>query len=394
MAAALEAFLLDDGAIADIETRLGGFNIFEAIGHTRREARHSDFLAFLLDPNQTHGLGAEFLSRFFLNALKQMQRESRPLSLVDAALMNFEGCFVARERHNIDVLCIDEAKQFLLAIENKIDSGEHSDQLERYRTDLEYRYPKFHRVLVYLTPDKYRPSDENTDWTPIGYGEVLSIVEMLTDKRRGGLSEAVAMTLDHYARMLRRHIVNDKELEEKAKAVYRRHKDVLDFLFEQRSDDKLELKEYILTLLDAEKERIEVVRESKAYINFFPNDWKDISAFHSTSDRLWTRTGHSLLFEIRNWGTSIRIAVVIGPSEKIDLRRRIFDFATENPKLFAGAKRFTGEFTQIYSKSMVNRATLEYETIKDVKIEIEKWLQCFMREEFSNIVDTLAKKFS
>ncbi len=47
-----------------IEVQIGRprtFNIFEAMGATRQELRHSDFLAFLLDPHQTHGLGDALL---------------------------------------------------------------------------------------------------------------------------------------------------------------------------------------------------------------------------------------------------------------------------------------------------------------------------------------------
>jgi len=40
-----------------------GLNIFEAAGMHRQEIRHSNFLAFLLRPQETHGLGAESWQR-------------------------------------------------------------------------------------------------------------------------------------------------------------------------------------------------------------------------------------------------------------------------------------------------------------------------------------------
>ena len=168
MASAIEALLLDDDGITNIAVHLGGFNIFEAIGHTRSEERHSDFLAFLIDPNETHGLGTEFLTQFVVDIVKSMRSEDRPLSLSDVILRDFDSCQVLREYHRIDVLCIDEEHGFLLAIENKIGSGEHSDQLCRYRRFLETQYRDFHRILAYLTPDNAEPpSDEN--WTPVSY---------------------------------------------------------------------------------------------------------------------------------------------------------------------------------------------------------------------------------
>lgn len=80
VASAIEELLLDDDGISRIEGRLGGFNIFEAIGHTRAEMRHSDFLAFLLDPNRDHGLGSEFLSRFVIEVVKEIPSRERPIS--------------------------------------------------------------------------------------------------------------------------------------------------------------------------------------------------------------------------------------------------------------------------------------------------------------------------
>ena len=40
-----------------------GLNIFEAVGLDRQEIRHSNFLAFLLRPQESHGLSDAFLKR-------------------------------------------------------------------------------------------------------------------------------------------------------------------------------------------------------------------------------------------------------------------------------------------------------------------------------------------
>ena len=62
---ALEAFLLDNPELAQLEVLLDEFNIFEAVGAVRQEVRHSDFLAFLLHPRERHGLGATFGQKWF-----------------------------------------------------------------------------------------------------------------------------------------------------------------------------------------------------------------------------------------------------------------------------------------------------------------------------------------
>jgi len=62
--AALERFLIGNLDLERLETLLGQFNLFEAVGVTRQELRHSDFLGFLLDPRAAHGLGDRFLTLF------------------------------------------------------------------------------------------------------------------------------------------------------------------------------------------------------------------------------------------------------------------------------------------------------------------------------------------
>ena len=94
---ALEALLFDDDGIGEIEARLGGFNIFEAIGLTRREELHSNFLAFLLDPNKSHGLGTDFLSRFIVDVVSNIHPNLRRKSLSEIALADFRRTRVLRE---------------------------------------------------------------------------------------------------------------------------------------------------------------------------------------------------------------------------------------------------------------------------------------------------------
>jgi len=292
---AIEELLLDDDGVSRIEGRLGGFNIFEAIGHTRAEMRHSDFLAFLLDPNRDHGLGSDFLSRFVIEVVKTIPARERPISLSEIALMDFERCLVLREHRLIDVLCIDEGKRFLLAIENKIGTGEHSDQLQRYRAFLETHHSNHRRVLAYLTPDADTPSDDS--WTPVSYEVIVSILESLSTKHEGGLGQSVLIALKHYAQMLRRNIVTDTELVDIARNFYRKHRTALDFVFEQRLDPQLEMSEAICDLLK-EDDRIRLTRRKKTSINFAPLEWENIGTFMQTSKERWTKTGERRQFSV------------------------------------------------------------------------------------------------
>ena len=60
----LEDFIADNLDLERLEDMLAEFNVFEMLGIEKNEIRHSAFLAWLLDPNGTHGLGDYFLRRF------------------------------------------------------------------------------------------------------------------------------------------------------------------------------------------------------------------------------------------------------------------------------------------------------------------------------------------
>jgi hypothetical protein len=93
-----------------LETLLAEFNIFEALGLVRQELRHSDFLAFLLNPGQNHRLGDVFL-RSFLNLVLKRAAED-VFGDVSLDEIDLNSARVQREWYRIDILVVDEARQF------------------------------------------------------------------------------------------------------------------------------------------------------------------------------------------------------------------------------------------------------------------------------------------
>jgi len=156
---ALEDFVIDNEEFERLEALLDQFNLFEAIGVVRQELRHSDFLAFLLDPQQNHGLGDVLLKRVLQFVLSAGRSTSVPVTPIDLDVWSLNGAIVRREWQNIDILIIDELHRLVVIIENKIDSDEHSDQLSRYRTRVHDEYPGWNVICLYLTLDGESPTD-------------------------------------------------------------------------------------------------------------------------------------------------------------------------------------------------------------------------------------------
>ena len=121
--------LFDDPQFQLLNVRFRGFNIFEALGAVRAEVKHSNFLAFLLSPSQTHGLGSELLIRLLRSILNLVPPSTRPIAILELLTSNFEAAVIHRERWNIDILIEIEQAQLIVVIENKVGAEVSSGQL-------------------------------------------------------------------------------------------------------------------------------------------------------------------------------------------------------------------------------------------------------------------------
>ena len=81
--AALEHFVVQNDDLLELEQRIGRFNIFDALGIARVEIRHSNFLAWLLDPAESHGQRSLFLKAVLMDLLRDAPVEHRILSPVE-----------------------------------------------------------------------------------------------------------------------------------------------------------------------------------------------------------------------------------------------------------------------------------------------------------------------
>jgi len=100
----LDAFLVDNHELEALDARLKRFNIFDVLKVSHAELRHSNMLAWLLDPAGSHGLGDAFVRRFLSRLLRDKPEIAVSLTPVRVELMDFDDVEVLREWHNVDVL--------------------------------------------------------------------------------------------------------------------------------------------------------------------------------------------------------------------------------------------------------------------------------------------------
>ena len=296
-AKALKDFLLDIECLDPLSEWTSKFNLFDILKITRTEIRHSNMLSWLLSPNENHGLGDSVIRGFVQYVVTSFSEDT---DVFDTLLMDFRDFVVQREWHNIDVLAVSSDEKFVLCIENKIDSREHDNQLNRYRKIIEDTYPEYKKMYIYLSPEGMEATDPEY-WCSMSYQDVLRIIE--NARRKVKLLPDAELLIDNYIEIIRRDIVGDEKLAQICAEIYAKHQKALDLIFENRPDKASDLAAIIKAwAIEKTKEgEIEVVIEKcvKSYIRFKSAFMSSIIPDSDEPDSGWNTPNH-YFYEIKN----------------------------------------------------------------------------------------------
>ncbi|MBQ3860465.1 MAG: PD-(D/E)XK nuclease family protein, partial [Clostridia bacterium] len=232
---ALKAFLLDISCLDPLSEWTNRFNLFDVLKISHYEIRHSNFLAWLLNPKETHGLGSIFLEEFIKHTLDGLENKE---DIFRVLLMDLQSFTVFREWHNIDILAVSENEKAVICIENKYGSKEHGNQLHKYYETVLGSFPKYKKIFVFLSPDGMESSNPE-HWYSISYEDILSILQSVTT--RTVMRPEVEMLINQYKESVGRDIMQDEKLEKICREIYAKHQRALDLLFENRPDKMSEI---------------------------------------------------------------------------------------------------------------------------------------------------------
>lgn len=260
---ALQNFLLDIGCLDELLPWTGKFNLFDVLKISRTEIRHSNMLGWLLNPNENHGLGDAFL-KGILQCLVENDSNGR-YDVFHVLLMDLYSFSVMREWKNIDILLTSSEEKTVIAIENKVGSHEHSNQLNRYREILEREYAGYNRLYVFLTPDGESPSDVE-NWDVLTYNDVVETLERVKEQKK--VLPDVDLMIKNYIDIVRRDIVEDQQLIDVCNKIYNKHKKALDLIFEYRTDGKTQVSDAINETMWNMAEEGLIIYEGGSYYSF------------------------------------------------------------------------------------------------------------------------------
>lgn len=209
-------------------------NVFDVLKIADAEIRHSNVLAWLLDPNQSHGLGDTFVKAFF----KQVT-DKNPERGFDFRELN-----IYRERSHTDIMLEYNVwdKRIIICVENKIHAGEGSGQLARYEKSVNEDYPDsdgWQKYFVFLTLDGHESSHPE-NWQPLDYEFIINLIRGLLREHEFDINVRPEMIIKQYLTILERQVYGmDKETEQLLTKLKRKYPDAVQAIAERFSDDNL-----------------------------------------------------------------------------------------------------------------------------------------------------------
>lgn len=355
-------------------------NIFQILRITKNEIRHSNFLSWLLDPNESHKLGDIFLKRFLREVFSS--DKFGDLDQVDVEGMDLSKVEIQREWKNIDILI--KLENVVVCVENKVLSKEHSNQLKRYKEIIENQFPNHHQTFVYLTPEGDTSEDESDTYEPISYEFIVESLDRIISVYGESLNEQVINYIKDYITIIKRELMGTDKLTELSKKIYQNHKELFDFIIDHKPDvldgvksifeKQIQKRGWILGSPGKNYLRFTTPKISELiYVNQNSNGWKNKESF---------------LFEFVLDPTKNRInsKTVISPSDPQYNTTRLSEIFIE----IEGFKSPSGKKWLVNYQKLVKFPFSKVDdlTEKDIENEFNKIL-----DQFSPIVNQVEEKF-
>ncbi len=234
----LKKLIVNNSDLERLERKLNNFNPFKIIKVDEYEIRHSNIIAWLLNPKENHGLGDEFLKKFIGEIVLNNEDREYKASLLKVYLSNFFDMKIYREYKNIDILGVSEENKIVLLIENKVKSKESKGQLKRYSEFIENKFKDYEIIKVYLTVQGEEASEES--YISVSYNNVLEIIREILKFNKDNLSSNVFEFISYYIEILEDIVLGDSDTINLCKKVYKNNRKILEYIRKNKDNFDIE----------------------------------------------------------------------------------------------------------------------------------------------------------
>jgi hypothetical protein len=394
---ALTSLLMECNELSELEALLSRFNIFRVLRASRHEIRHSNMLAWLLTPDETHGLGDRFFRRWLMQIVHSADDDTKRRLLLPSPIeidaLDIESVEVARERENIDLLLVVHAingSLWTICIENKVESTQHSNQLRRYKEIVERAYPQAEeRLFVFLTKNEEEPED--VDFITSSYAVIESVLSRCLKEKANSIGPELRLLIAQYLELLEEEFVTENRAADLARKIYRSHRKAIDFILETRNDPisyaTSVMKEF-LTAHSAELGIIMCEIQNKGYVRFIPKQW-DVP--QNTGGTAWGANSRLVLSEVSFWTKKSELHITVGdaPANWAD---KVWERAATKPFRQEWKKRPVRFVKPFKAKSDIEVGSLADAEPGSAEADLGEWIKKELKSErFREAVEVMGE---
>ena len=340
--------LENDATFQQLNQQVNSFNTLKILKLENHEIRHSNILAWLLNPKENHSLRDYFLRKMIEYLILIDENSNNPqyetvCKILNHSLMDSHVYREVKTDKNrfIDLLIVNQQLKLVFLIENKFYSTESENQLDDYLSFIQHTFGDFTIIPIYLTLDGEEPS--NQQYFIITYERVESILQTILMLFQEQLSNNVYKFIEDYNQILKEKFYPIKDQILQAIDIYRNHKPTIDALFEKTSVLNKQLKfksgyqfEFIVkykntinyifkhgqNILSYSFEQFiqqqfdeEVLYNAHPTIpSLLPPEWNSISHIQLREPNYWLGKGLIVWFEQTN-DSRLRLIAEVGPME-------------------------------------------------------------------------------
>lgn len=370
-----------------------GVNIFDAVGMNTQEIKHSAFLAWLLDPKETHNLGSAFLSDILRAVVEYDSGDSHGIVqpnrkiLKDISnediyrLVNAKDTVVITEKvvndpaSRIDIFIQSKTAELTVVIENKVFTSTHDDQLSRYEKEVSIFVGK--KIYVYLTPNGDMPTDIDgnyqENWCVLSYKTILDVLKKryaMIPKTKN--NSRTLFLMEDYINMVNTNLLKGNEnIRAVCKELKRKYADALE-------------------ILAAYTDNVDMVYE---YIGqeWLPNNVDNIANKYFNGRRLYfctqpivdyySRHGRRIeidptryVFQISVISKDGPISIIMGLNKNVDEEWRAEDIAVRD--ILMSDKKMGDKYCTLHSVLLLSEEDRE-KNFDEVKTTVDEKLKAF-----------------
>lgn len=391
----LNQFIVNNSDLEALEVLTKEFNPLRVLKVNNYEIRHSNMLAWLLDPSENHNLGDLLLKKVLTGILSNGDEVEllNQLTIPQVLISNFHDVTVSREWHNIDLLLVSKSNDLVLFFENKIHAGLGEHQLEKYLKTIKESYPNCkHIVPVFLT----LTGDEapHPNYYKYSHVEISQILKNALGLYKNRMNEKIFDFISYYVSVLEELTMQDERLVQLCKDIYKNYKDAIDLIFTYGMDTSSTYHDALQEVkkefgLDDYSDGVGYSKSNTEYW-FLPEPLRNIGIPASTRWKSPLAISYFFVKEEK----SLRIYLEVGPMEDPRKRLELLNHLNKSSFFKPNTKALTkleGKYTKIISE---NVRFSQWDDIEEIQDAAKKLLNKIKFHEVNKELEQYIKDFN